>query len=592
MNLFFILQLLVGIGLFLYGMSLLGSSLEKVAGVGLEKKLEKLTSSKPKGVLVGTAVTGIIQSSAATVIMVIGFLNAGIMKLVQAVPVIMGANIGTTVTAQILRLGDISSENIFLSLLKPSSFAPICIAVGAAILIISKKKKTKDIASIIIGLGILFVGMSTMESTLLPLKDSEEFRKLFFMFNNPVLGVLIGALATAILQSSSASVGVLQALSATGTITFSMAAPIIMGQNIGKCITVLIASIGTNKKAKRAVCIDVLVNLIGVVMFMTAIYSFQSIIGFSFWGNIVNRGDIANFHSLFNIITTLVLLPFSNLLIKLSGKLVRDSESTKIEKELKLLDNIFLKTPAVALEQCKKVILSMGEAVVENFSIACDLIDNYDKKKIMLLDENEKFLDRTETLLVDYLVKITESNLTSTDSLLITESIHTISDLERIGDYCVNLSEVCEFNSDQKINFSEECKEQLKYMTNAVKNILELTLKAYKDNNVHVAQEVEPLEETIDMIEELLKTTHVKRLRHGICTTQSGISFVELITNLERISDHCSNIAIHIVKRINKSDNFDIHRQLRDLHDGNCEEYSKLHEQYKNLYFYPLKALS
>ena len=582
-----VITLCGGIGLFLYGMKLLSSSLERIAGAGLEKTLEKLTSNRLKGVALGAIVTAAIQSSAATAIMAVGFVNAGIMKLVQAVPVILGANIGTTVTGQILRLGDISNDNIFLMLLKPSSFAPLCIAVGAAILLVSKKKRTKDFASILIGFGILFVGMTTMETTLAPLKDSEQFQRIFFLFKNPLLGVAVGALITAILQSSSASVGVLQAISSTGTVTFSMAAPIIMGQNIGKCVTVLIASIGTSKKAKRAVYIDLIVNMLGAAFFLIVVYGYQALVGFPFWDDVVNRGNIADFHSLFNIVTCVLVFPFTNQLIQFSRHLVKDGEASKIEEGLAALNDIFLNTPSVALEQCKKAILSMGETVQENFEIAVRLFEKYDEKKVQKLEENEKFLDRTESVMVDYLLKITAKDISITDSRLATEIMHSVSDFEKIGDYCGSLAE--ERHHEQSVAFSTDGKREFTYAVEAVRTIIGMTVQAYGEENAVIAARVEPLEETVDLMEETLKNKHIERLQNGTCSTKSSISFVEVLTAMDRIASHCANIALHLTQRLSSDGSFDAHAHLRNSHDGVPDEYKALCHYYESKYLEPVK---
>lgn len=583
------LTLLGGIGMFLFGMSLLGSSLQNLAGAKLEGILERLTNNRIKGVALGAGVTAAIQSSAATSVMVLGFLNAGIMKLTQAVPVIMGANIGTTMTGQILRLGDISGDsNAWISLLKPSSFAPVFIAIGAAMMLVSKRKRIKDLASLLIGFGILFVGMTTMENVLGQLRDVAWFQELFTMFENPLLGVLFGALVTALLQSSSASVGVLQAVSATGMVSFSMAAPIIMGQNIGKCVTVILASIGTNRKAKRAVIIDVMANVVGTLFFLVGIYGFQYLVGFPFWEDAVNRGSIANFHTIFNIGTTCLLLPFCNGLIKLSKRIIRDDPSSKMDQELALLDDIFLSTPPVALEQCKKVVNSMGEAVKENFAISCGLLASMDDKKLALLEENERFLDRTETVLVEYLVKITARDLGSDDSRLATELIHSVSDFERIGDYCENIAEVAAFNRDQAIAFSPAGDRECRYLMKAVQAIIDMTVDAYRAEDIPGMRRVEPLEETIDSLVEIMRSHHIERLKTGNCGTQSGISFVEALTNMERIADHCSNIAVHLIQRVNRNEIFDIHAHLRHVHEGVSEEYKSLYRYYENMYCDPV----
>lgn len=584
-----VITLCGGIGMFLYGMKLLSASLERIAGAGLEKTLEKLTSNRLKGVALGAAVTAAMQSSAATAIMAVGFVNAGIMKLTQAVPVILGANIGTTVTGQILRLGDISNDNIFLMMLKPTSFAPLCIAVGAAILLMAKKKRTKDIASILIGFGLLFAGVSTMEATLAPLKDSEGFQRIFFMFRNPLLGVLAGAVITAILQSSSASVGVLQALSSTGQVTFSMAAPIIMGQNVGKCVTVLIASIGTSKKAKRAVYIDLLVNILGAAFFFIVVYGYQMLFGFPFWESTVSRGNIADFHSMFNIVTCILTLPFTNQLIKFSRHLVKKEEASKIEEGLDALNDIFLHTPSLALEQCKKAILSMGETVQDNFEIAVGLFQKYDEKKVLRLEENEKFLDRTESVMVDYLLKITAKDVSVSDSRLATEIMHSVSDFEKIGDYCGNLTEEAQLHHEQNVAFSSDGEREFTFVTDAVRNIIAMTVQAYREENPVIAARVEPLEETVDLMEETLKNKHIERLQNGLCSTKSGISFVEVLNDMDRIASHCANVALHLTQRLSADGSFDAHAHLKNSHQQVSEEYKALCHYYESRYFEPVK---
>ena len=577
-----VLTMLGGIGLFLYGMKLMGQSLERFAGAKMERTLERLTNSKTKGVALGAGVTAVIQSSSATIIMVIGFLNAGIMKLIQAVPVIMGANIGTTVTAQILRLGDIDNTNIFLTLLKPTSFAPICVIIGAFVLLIAKKQKIKDKAGIAIGLGILFIGMSMMEASFAPLANSDEFMNKFMLLTNPILGLAAGAIVTMILQSSSASVGVLQAMSATGAITFSMAAPIIIGQNVGKCITVLLASIGTNKKAKRAVCIDITMSICGAILFMVVIYAYQYIIGFSFWGETVNRGNIADFHTLFNLVTCLVMLPLCNILIAFSGRIVRDEEHSKMDESFALLDERFISTPSVALEQCKKVLRTMEETAMENYNIVCRLLEIFDEKELERLTTNERFLDKTEGILGEYLVKITEQHINPEESRLATEMLHTVGDVERIGDHCMNLVRLAEDDADRDLKFSPAGNHELGQVKLAVRHILDMTMEAYRKEDELICHRVAPMEKTIDSLVETLKSRHIQRLQNGKCTTQGGIAFVEILTNLERISDHCYNISIHLHQRVTGS-RIDIHRG--DIFDTNAEEYKAMVKYYESIYW-------
>ena len=587
MDIFAIFKLLGGIGLFLYGMSLLGASLEKLAGAGLERTLERLTNNRLKGLALGTVVTGVIQSSAATTVMLVGFVNAGIMKFAQTVPVIMGANIGTTVTGQILRLGDLSGSQLIFELIKPTSFAPIVIAIGSFMILISKRRKTRDVANLLIGFGILFFGMTTMESALSPLKDSAAFQEVFFMFKNPLLGVLLGAVVTAILQSSSASVGILQAIASTGTVTFSMAAPIIIGQNIGKCVTVLIASIGTNKNAKRVVVCHLMINLIGAALFLIGIYGFQSIIGF--WDKAMTRGNIADFHTLFNIATSLVLLPFCNGLVAISKKLLKDDAPSRADSSLALLDDIFLDRPTGALEQCRKVILSMGETIQENYAMSISLLHNFDEKTFEKLNENENFLDKCETAMGEYLVRITAKNIRREDQREVAQLLHCVGDFERIGDHCVNIAEVGQFNKEQGISFSPKGLEEIKMVSDAVKHVIDITLDAYKNDDLTAAYRVEPLEEVIDLLKEALKSHHIDRLSNGDCSVQAGISLTEFLTSAERISDHCSNIAIHVIEKLTSTKNFDSHEYQKLIHGGLTEEYKALYRYYESKYYDPIK---
>ena len=586
MDLQSLLTMLGGVGLFLYGMKLMGQSLERFAGAKMEKTLEKLTSNRGKGVLLGAGVTAVIQSSSATIIMVIGFLNAGILKLMQAVPIIMGANIGTTITAQILRLGDINNDNLILQMLKPASFAPICVVIGAFVMLISKKNKTKDKAGIAVGLGILFIGMSMMESSFKPLASSPEFMELFLVLTNPVLGVLAGMCVTVLLQSSSASVGVLQAMSATGAITFSMAAPIVIGQNIGKCVTVLLASIGTNKNSRRAVCIDITMSIAGAILFLTAIYLYQGIIGFSFWDEPVNRGRIADFHTLFNLVTCIVMLPCINILITFAKKVVKDKNVSKIDEELALLDPIFIQNPSVALEQCKKVMVSMTDAVMENYKLCTACLYQHDPLSAEKIRENESFLDKTESVLGQYLVKITEQHLVGEDNRLATEFMHTVGDFERIGDHCMNLLEVSEYNMEQEIGFSKDALFELNFLSRAVGEALDTTVTAYQQEKESVCHKIGPLEDVVDDMVDTLKSKRIIRLQTGACTTEGGISYIEVLTNMERISDHCINISMHLHQRIIR-ESLDTHKS--EVFDREADEYKAMKVYYEKQYLDPVK---
>lgn len=592
MDILSVLQLLGGIGLFLYGMSLMGSSLEKLAGGGLERILEKLTTSKRKGVGqlkgwgLGTGVTAIIQSSAATTIMLIGFVNAGIMKLSQAIPVVMGANVGSTVTAQILRLGDIGSDNIILKLLKPSSFAPMLVGIGAFILLFTKKKKPKHVAGIMVGMGVLFYGMTTMESVFAPLRESETFRSAFTSFSNPFLGILIGLVITAIIQSSSASVGILQALSATGSVTYATAVPIIIGQNLGKCMTIILGAIGANKKAKRVSLSYLFFNIFGAIIFTVVIYAIYYTVGISFWENTVNRGDIANIHLGFNLVTSIILLPLSSKLADFTGKLLKDDEVSKSDKELSTLDDMLLNTPTIALEQCKKVVASMVDSIYENYKIATSLIYNYDEAKLNELNENEAFIDKCESALSAYLVKINSKRLSSDDRLAVAELLNSVGDFERMGDHCINIYYVAQDKNAQDIHFSPVGHKEVDTIIEAVGNILTTTFEAFKNNDSAAAIRIEPQAETIDKLKEIIKSHHVDRLQAGDCGIEGGIALVDLVTSFERIASHCGNVALHIIKRVENDRNFDeMHGHANDSYS---EEYKALYHYYESQFIAPI----
>lgn len=592
MTILSILQLLGGIGLFLYGMSLMGSSLEKLAGSGLERILEKLTTSKRKGVGflkgwgLGAGVTAIIQSSAATTIMLIGFVNAGIMKLAQAIPVVMGANVGSTITAQILRLGDLGSDNLILQLLKPSSFAPMLVGIGAFILLFTKKKKAKHIAGIMVGMGVLFYGMTTMEAVFIPLKESEAFQNAFTSFSNPLLGILIGLVITAIIQSSSASVGILQALSATGSITYATAVPIIIGQNLGKCMTIILGAIGANKKAKRVSLSYLFFNIIGAAIFIIIIYGAYYTVGIGFWSNTVNRGGIANIHFLFNFLTSAVLLPFSQQLGNITGKILGDDDVSKTDKELATLDDMLLNTPTIALEQCKHVISAMADAIYDNYQTATELIYNYDPSKQAQLEENEAFIDKCESVLSAYIVKINSKRLSSDDRLVVSEILNSVSDFERMGDHCINIFYVAQDKNAQDIHFSPAGHREVDMIITAVGNAMKTTFEAFKNDDAAAAIRIEPLAETVDKLKETIKAHHVERLQTGDCGIAGGIALVDLVTSFERISSHCANISLHIVKRVGNDRNFD--EMHGHANDSFSEEYKALYHYYESQYITPI----
>lgn len=592
MDILAILQLLGGVGLFLFGMSYMSSSIEKLAGSGLERILETVTTSKKKGVgdikgwAFGTGVTGIIQSSAATTIMLVGFVNAGIMKVAQAMPVMFGANVGSTVTAQILRLGDIGNDNIILKLLKPASFAPMLVGVGAFVILFTKSKKAKDIAGILVGLGMLFYGMTLMEDVFAPLRENEKFQSLFVSFENPLLGILIGLVITMILQSSSASVGILQALSATGTVSYALAMPIIIGCNIGKCSTPIIGGIGANKKAKSLVVGYLLFNLFGAIVFTILIYVINVTVGMPFMSKHVNRGSIATLHLLFNFGTSVILLPLSKKVAALSEKIVGTDEEKQTDIELSKLDDMLLNTPTIALEQCKSLIFQMSELVVENYKLATSMIYEYDEAKFPLMEENESFIDKCETVLSAYIVRIDRKRLTAEDKLTVNEILNSIGDLERMGDYCMNIAYVAKDKNEQDIHFSPAGHMETEKIIDAVKYTIETTHKAFIADDMNLAVRVDPLSQTVDELKEIIKSHHVERLQDGICSIEGGVFLFDLVNSFERIASHSANVSLHVIKKVRGDDEFDeMHGHANDSHS---EEYKALYRYYESQYIDPI----
>ncbi len=593
-DVFNVISLLGGLALFLFGMSVLGSSLEKVAGGRVEKTLQKLTSNAFKGVLLGAVVTAAIQSSSATTVIVVGLVNAGILKLRSAVGVILGANIGTTVTAQIIRLGDLEqsgSMSLFLQILKPTTLAPLASIVGILIFMGAKRSKFKDIGTILIGFGILFNGMFAMEAAVSGLRDVPQFQQLFAMFTNPLLGVLVGAVVTGIIQSSSASIGILQALSSTGAITYSSALPIILGQNIGTCVTPILSSIGANRNAKRAAMVHLYFNLIGTVIFLIGIYSLQYLIlpdGFAFWNTAIDKGGIANFHTFFNVVVTAICLPFSGLLAKLAEKTVRDKgagDAAGPGAEEKVLDERLLQSPAVALNQCHNLVLRMAQYSRQNFQDAASLYDKFDRRKVEQIMEFENSLDRMEDRLGNYLVKLADIDITEEESKDVTYLLHLISEFERIGDYSINIVEQAQILYDSGTSLSDAAMAELHTLFRAVGEIIDMAIVAYHENDMHTAVRIEPLEETIDTVEDTLKYKHIERLKAGDCTIDTGVVFLDLLTNLERISDQCSNIAVYMIGRNQDQGTVNRHEYLQRLHTGDTEEYSQELAKYMAKYY-------
>lgn len=590
MDILHIFQLIGGVGLFLYGMKYLGASLENMAGARLEKTLEKLTDNRIKGLILGVLVTAVIQSSSATTIMVVGFVNAGIMKLGQVVPVLLGANIGTTVTGQILRLGDIGGGgNMILTLLKPSSFAPLVIGIAAFIMLLCKKKKVLDIAAIMMGFGVLFFGMTTMETALDPLKTSEAFRETFTTFTNPFVGFFLGVLLAMILQSSSAAVGIVQAVAAAaGNVTFAVVAPIVMGISLGKLFPVILASIGTKKEAQQVTVSQLFISGTGAVAGMLVVYLILSPLGLVNWESVMTRGTIADFNTIFNICVSLCFIPFTPLVAKLAKKIRGDARPSKIDQELAMLDPMLLSTPSVALEQCRKVINGMGTTAVENYALALDMHHDYNEHTQKLMNENELFLDKSETLLNDYLVKVNARPLHTEDQKLATEIMHSVMDFERIGDHCIKLSQVSDYNHNQKIDFSVIARKELDVIGEAVNEVLKTTVAAFTTDRLDLAEKVEPLRDIISAMSEEIRDHHIDRLRSQDCSVAAGISLVECLTSFERISAYCSNIALHVIEKCSDEKTFDMHAYTKALKSGNTR-YHELYDDFSVKYLRQLK---
>ena len=579
MSFFDFLTMVGGLALFLYGMKILGDGLSQASGGRLEKILEKLTNNPLKAVLVGAGVTGIIQSSSATTVMVVGFVNSGIMKLEQAVGIIMGANIGTTVTSWILGLTGIDSSSFWIKMLKPTSFSPILAIVGVAILLFSNKDKYKNVATIMVGFAVLMFGMETMSGAVKPLAEVPEFTGILTRFTNPVLGMLAGLILTAIIQSSSASVGILQALCMTGVMPFGAAIPIIMGQNIGTCVTALLSGIGANKNARRAALVHLYFNIIGTVTFMIVFYSINLVHPFAFLAEAATPFGVAAVHSLFNVGATIVLLPFSKGLVKLACLTIRDDaevpEKNTAMDTLNLLDARFLDTPSVAVEQSKNVAVTMAELAEQSMNLSIDLLDAYNKEKAEQIVELEDQVDRFEDELGSYLVKLSAKNLSEKDSHTLNTILHCIGDFERISDHARNIKEAAEEMNKKELEFSDKAQQELKVLGQAVHDILKITMLSFQEEDLSLAKQVEPLEEVIDELNLSIKQRHVKRLRKGKCTIELGFILSDITNNFERVSDHCSNIAVCLLQV--SEDEFDTHAYLGELkQEGNMDFQGKV----------------
>lgn len=583
MDIFDVLQMIGGLCLFLFGMETMGDGLTRTSGSKLQGILSSLTSSVPKGVLLGCVVTAVIQSSSATTVMLVGFVNSGIMQLRQAIPVIMGANIGTTATAWLLSLTSIDGDGVFMQLLKPMSFSPILAAIAIVFMMFMKSEKKYNIGMILIGFAVLMYGMDIMSSAVEPLKDVPEFVSILTMFSNPVLGVAAGAVFTAAIQSSSASVGILQALCLTGSVTYGTAIPIIMGQNIGTCITAILSSIGANKGAKRVAAVHLSFNIIGTVIFLVAFYAANAVFSFDFMGDVVNPANIAIIHSIFNIASTALLLPFYKQLEKLAILVVKDEPEKKTQDEtLSLLDERFLDTPSVATLQCKKVAAKMAQLSRDSIMAAMGLVDSFDEDKFNYVDLLESKIDRYEDTLSAYIVKLERQELSNDDNTALSAILHNVGDLERISDHAKNISESALELHQKGLKFSPDAEREVGIYMNAVREIVNMAVDSFVEKDVEKAASVEPLEEVIDEIHADVKNRHIERLRKGICTIELGFILSDLGTNLERVADHCSNLAICTIEAAEGA--FDMHRYTSRIKKYDVDEFEQKERDFEAKY--------
>ncbi len=594
MSIFNIVGLLGGLAFFLYGMAIMANGLETASGGRLERLLEKMTDNIFKAIFLGAIVTACIQSSSATTVIIVGLVNANILKLRRAIGIIMGANIGTTITAHIIRLGDIDeTHQALLALLKPTTLGPVAAVVGLLMYLGSKSRKRKDVGTIFLGFGILFSGMLAMEDSLRPLREIPEFSELFASLSNPLLGVLVGLAVTAVIQSSSASVGILQALTATGAITFSSAFPIIMGQNIGTCITPVLASIGASKNAKRAACVHVTFNVIGTVIWLVVIYAVQYAVGLPFWDAPISKGGIADFHTLFNLTVTLMLAPFSAGLEFLAKFFIRSENGGSFpDDEVNMLDDRFLTSPGFAIKNARDAVVRMANLSVENYVRSMKLLETFDPTQLERAREVENTLDRFQSRIDAYLLRVaTTPRLSEADNVALSEVLQVVNEFERIGDHADNVCDCAQSMVDKEESFSELAKAELAALRDAVYEILTLAVDGYIHRDINTASLIEPLEEVIDMLVETMKVTHSDRLREGKCSIDAAFPYLEILYNLERIADHCSNVGIHIMSYSGGSRVLDRHEFLRSMHRSKTDEFREKFEAYDKKYFGRLKAL-
>lgn len=582
MDIFAVLELIGGLCLFLFGMNLMGAYLEKSAGNGLKSLLGKLTTGKAAGFFTGLGVTAVIQSSSATTVMVVGFVNSGLMSLKQAINVIMGANVGTTVTAWLLSLTGIESGNFVVQLFKPTSFTPILALIGIILYMFCKSNKKKDIGVILLGFATLMFGMDTMSGAVSGLKNNAAFANILIMFSNPVMGVLAGAVLTGIIQSSSASVGILQALSSTGQINIGTSIPIIMGQNIGTCVTALISSVGTNRNARRASIVHLSFNIIGTVILLTVFCLANAFFDITLFSQEANEVSIAIAHTIFNVLCTLIMLPAAGLLEKLSRKLIPDGKDEETEEIM--LDERLMGTPSIAIERCRVMTEEMAEVSMKALRLSIDTLQEYSAEKAEKVRRYENKADKYEDVLGSYLVKLNTYRLNDGDSNESAKLLHMIGDFERISDHAVNILESAEEIRDKKMDFSNEAKNELQIIGSAVSEIVNMTMECFMTEDMELAGKIEPLEQVVDTLKGQLRSRHIIRLQKGECSITAGFVWSDLLNNLERVSDHCSNIAGCILEMAN--DSLDVHEYLRGIR-LNSEAFTKLYTTYAEKYKLP-----
>ncbi|MBE6764329.1 MAG: Na/Pi cotransporter family protein [Ruminococcaceae bacterium] len=581
MDIFSVITLMGGLAFFLYGMTVMSSGLERMSGGKLERSLKKMTSNPFTSLLLGAGITIAIQSSSAMTVMLVGLVNSGIMDISQTVGVIMGSNIGTTLTAWLLSLVGLETDNVWIKMLKPENFSLLFAFIGILLIMISKSAKKKDIGAIFVGFAVLMFGMELMGNAVSPLADMPEFSSLLTAFENPLLGVLVGAIFTGVIQSSAASVAILQALALTGKISYGMAIPVIMGQNIGTCVTAIISSIGVNRNAKKVAVIHISFNVIGTGIFLAIYYGLRQFIDFSFESLPIGSVGIAAAHSIFNIATTLMLLPFSKLLVKIANFFLRDSKKSADDRT-ELVDDRLLNTPTVAIAECDSLTAKMAIIAKDTLLAAIDMVGNYSEDKAKSIYENENTLDLYEDRLSTYLVKISSKTLSESDSHKVSKILHAIGDFERLGDHAVNILKTAKELYDKDISFSDKAQNEIQVLTEALKEILTITTSAYENNDLELATQIEPLEQVIDNLVYTIRNNHIARLQAGNCTIEMGFILSDLLTNYERVSDHCSNLAASMIELSHNT--FDTHKYLNTIKYGN-RKFNESYEQYRSRYF-------